>query len=66
MSFGSSKTKIIFSVNVDDMEMTGRKQNLSLMRKKLMIQVDLGEPTSCLYLGCTQRECKSNESIIEE
>ena len=31
--------------------------------------VDLREPTSFLYhvyLGCTQRECKSNESIIEE
>ena len=31
--------------------------------------VDLGEPTSFLdlvYLRCTQRECKSNESIVEE
>ena len=31
--------------------------------------VDLGEPTSFLdhvYLGCTQRECKSNENIIED
>ena len=31
--------------------------------------VDLGEPTSFLdhvYLGCTQRECKPNESNIEE
>ena len=31
--------------------------------------VDLGEPTSFLdhvYLGCTQRECKSYESIIDE
>ena len=31
--------------------------------------VDLGERTTFLdhvYLGCTQRECKSNESIIEE
>ena len=30
--------------------------------------VDLGEPTPFLdhvYLGCTQRECKSNESIFE-
>ena len=31
--------------------------------------VDLGEPTSFLdhvYLGCTQRECKPNETIIDE
>ena len=31
--------------------------------------VDLGEPTSFLdhvYLGCTQRECKTNEKVIEE
>ena len=49
--------------------MAGRKQNLNPMWKKVMILFDLGEPTSFLdhvYLGCTQRECKSNESIIEE
>ena len=31
--------------------------------------VDLGEPTSCLehvHLGCTQRECKPNEIIIDQ
>ena len=31
--------------------------------------VDLGEPTSFfdhVYLGCSQRECKSNGSIVEE
>ena len=31
--------------------------------------VDLGEPTSFLdhvHLGCTQRECQSNESIVDE
>ena len=31
--------------------------------KKLMENVDLYEPT---YLGCTQRECKPNETIIEK
>ena len=36
-----------------------------------MKSIDLGErePTSFLdhkYLGCTQRECKSNESVEEE
>ena len=56
-------------MNVDDMKMAGRKHNLNLMWKESMKLVDLGEPTSFLghvYLGCTQRECKSNESIIEE
>ena len=39
------------------------------MQKKLMKLVDLDEPTSCLhhvYLGCTQRECKPNENIIDK
>ena len=39
------------------------------MCKKKMKNVDLDEPTSFLdhvYLGCTQRECKPNETIIEE
>ena len=39
------------------------------MWKKLMKKVDLDEPTSFLdhvYLGCTQRECKPNEIIIEQ
>ena len=37
--------------------------------KKLMLLSDLEEPTSIfghVYLGCAQRECKSNENIIEE
>ena len=32
-----------------------------------MKEVDIEEPTSCLdhvYLGCTQRECKTTEKII--
>ena len=39
------------------------------MWKNLMKLVDLGEPTSFLdhvYLECTQRECKPNETIIEQ
>ena len=34
-----------------------------------MKHVDLGEPTSFLdhvYLGCTQRECKPDESLVDE
>ena len=37
--------------------------------KKLMKNVDLDEPTSFrdrVYLGCTQRECKPNETIIQQ
>ena len=37
--------------------------------KNLMKKVELDEPTSFLdhvYLGCTQRECKPNETIIEQ
>ncbi len=47
--------------------MAGKKQNLALMWKKLMNDVDIEEPTSFLdhvYLRCTQRECKPNEKII--
>ena len=49
--------------------MTGKKQKMAPMRKKLMKTVDIGEPTSFLdeiYFGCTQRECKPNEKIIEQ
>ena len=49
--------------------MVGREQNLSLVWKKLVKRVDLGEPTTFLddvYLGCTQRERKLDKSIIEE
>ena len=50
-------------------EITRRKQNMALVWNKLMKLVDLGEPTSFLdheNLGCTQRECKSNEGIVDE
>ena len=49
--------------------MAGKKQNLAPMWEKMMINVDMDEPTSFLdhmYLGCTQRECKPNETIIEQ
>ena len=57
------------SVYVDDIKMTGKKQNMASMWKKWMKNVDLDEPTSFLdhvYLGCTRRECKPKEIIIEE
>ena len=39
------------------------------MWRKLMKNVDLDEPTSFLdhvYLGCTERECKVNEKVIDQ
>ena len=49
--------------------MAGKKQNMAHMWKKLMKSVDIDEPTSFLdhvYFGCTQRECKPTEIIIEQ
>ena len=63
------KQGLFLSVYVDHMKMAGKKPNMAPMVKKLVTHVDLGEPTSFLddvYLGCTQRECKPNEIIIEQ
>ena len=46
--FVHRKQGSFLSVYVDDIEMAGKKQNLSPMWKKLMKLVDLGEPTSFL------------------
>ena len=49
--------------------MAGKKLNVALMWKKLMKNVDLDEPISFLdhvYLGCTQRECRPSEILINE
>ena len=49
--------------------MTGKKQNMAPMWKKLMKNVILTKPTSFndhVFLGCTQRECKPNETVIEQ
>ena len=48
--------------------MSGKKQNMPPMLKTLTKHVDLDEPTSFfdhVHLGCTQRECKPNEIILE-
>ena len=63
---------LFLSVNVDDIKLAREKQNLDPMWKKLMNYVDLGEPTSFFFffghvhLGCTQRECKPNESMVDD
>ena len=48
ISVCSSKTRIILSVNVDDVFTAGKKQNRVPMWKKWMKNVDLEEPTSFL------------------
>ena len=58
-----------YGVYVDDIKMSGKKQNLAPMWKNLMKNVDIEEATSFLdqvYLGCTQRECKPDDTIIEQ
>ena len=63
------KGRIFLSVNVDDIKLAGKKQNINLTWKVLMEDVDLGEPTSFLdhvYLGCTQRECQISKNIVDK
>ena len=59
---------LFLSVYVDDIKMTGKKQNLDPMWKLLNKEVDLGEPTFFLdhvYLGCTQRQCEISKDIVD-
>ena len=59
---------LFLSVNVDDMKLAGKKENLDPMWKVLNKEVDLGEPTSFLdhvYLGCTQRQCEKRKDIVD-
>ena len=58
---------LFLSVYVDDIKLTGKKQNLDPMWKVLNKEVDLGEPTSFLnhvYLGCTQRQCEISRILF--
>ena len=51
---------------MDDIKLSGKKQNLDPMWKVLNKEVDLGEPTSFLdheNLGCTQRQCEISKDI---
>ena len=49
-------------------KLAGKKQNIDPLWKILMKDVDLGEPTTFfdhVYLGCTQRECKTSKDIVD-
>ena len=59
---------LFLSVNVDDIKLAGKKQNIDPMWKVLNKEVDLGEPTSFLvhvYLGCTQRQCQTSKDTVD-
>ena len=67
--FVHRKQGLLLSVYVDDIKMFRKKQSMAPMWKKLTKHVDLDVPSSFLdhvYLGCTQRECKPNDIIVEE
>ena len=58
--FVNTEKGLFFSLYVDDIKLAGKKQNSNPIWNILMIDVDLGEPTSFLdheNLGCTQKVC---------
>ena len=59
---------LFLSVYVDDINLTGKKQNIDPMWKVLNKEVDLGEPTSFLdhvYLACSQRQCQTSKDTVD-
>ena len=50
-------------------KMAGQKRNMAPMWKMMRKNVDIDKPASFLdhvNLGCPQRECKPNETIVEQ
>ena len=67
--FVHRKRGLFLSICVDDIKVAGKRQNYGFHVEETDENVDLDEPTSFLdhvYLGCTQRECKPIEVIIDE
>ena len=65
--FVHRKQGLFLSVDVDDIEMAGRKQHLSPMWQKLMRLVGLGEPTSFLdnvYHVPGGRRCTARDATL--
>ena len=53
---------------MDDIKLSGKKQNINPVWKLLNKEVDLGEPTSFLdhvYLGCTHRQCEISKDVVD-
>ena len=66
--FVHHQKRLFLSVYVDEIKLTGKKQNLDPMCKLLNKEVDLGEPTSFpdhVYLGCTQRQREISKDIVD-
>ena len=66
--FVNREKGLFLSVNVDDVKLAGKKENIDPMCKVPMKEGDLGEPTSFLdhgYLGCTQRECETSKGMVD-
>ena len=67
-SYFQTENGLFLCVHVDDINLTGKKENIDPMWKVLNKEVDLGEPTSILdhvYLGCTQRQCEISKDIVD-
>ena len=63
-SFVNREKGPFLSMNVDDIKLAGKTQNIAPMWKVLMKQIDLGQRTSFpddVYLGCTQRKCQKKQ-----
>ena len=59
---------LFLSLYVDDIKLSGKKQNINPMWKVLHTEVELEEPTSFLdhvYLGCTQRQSEISKNIVD-
>ena len=53
---------------VNDIKLSGKKQNIDPMWKVLNKKVYLGEPTSFfdyVYLGCTQRQNEISKDVVD-
>ena len=65
-SLAEKKETILVCVCGRYEKLAGKKQNIDPMWKRLMKEVDSGEPTSFLdhvYLGSIQRECQTSKDI---
>ena len=56
-------------MDVDDIKLAGKEQNINPMWKVFNKEVDLGEPTLFLdhvHLGCTHRQCERSKDSVDK